>query len=64
MSDFKVFLRNAKHLFLLAGKAEGIREMEQTDAMAHVQLKLARDAAKAEEIKRNPPPSKRWWKSV
>jgi hypothetical protein len=63
MSDFKVFLRNAKHLFLLAGRAEGIREIEQTDAMAHVQLKLARDAAKAEEIKKNPP-SRRWWKSV
>jgi hypothetical protein len=61
MSDYKVFLRNAKNLFLLAGKAEGIREMEQTDAMAHVQLKLAHDAARADEIKRNPPPPKKWW---
>ena len=63
MSDYKLFLRNAKNLFLLAGKAEGIREIEQNDKMAHVQLKLAHDAAKAEETKKSPE-SNKWWRST
>jgi hypothetical protein len=61
MSDLKLFLRNARNSFLLAGKAEGILEMEQNDSMAHVYLHLAHDAVTAEQIKNNPPP-KRWWR--
>jgi len=49
--------------FLLAGKAKGISEIEQNDKMAHVQLKLAHDAAKAEETKKSAQ-SNKWWRST
>ena len=60
MQTFEMFFRTAKSLFVLAGKAGGIREMDQIDTMAHIQLKLAQDAARAEEIEKNPTP-KKWW---